>query len=425
MVAPSAPFRLGRAALLALGVAALALAAPEARAQAERAEAERPAPADTIRTAPLFDARVAAGHKPRRRGERPARRGPRPAPSAAPPSAPERAAAEAPRRRPTTAAGGAPQAPTAVQAPRRDLGTYRAAPLTASGARPRASQPAGRRTEGPPAAPRPEEARPPSPTYAPASLAVERPAPPPPAAAPAADPTPEASGAAPRPGGAPARPSFFDTRVASGHMEGASPASDGLFDTRVAEGHKDLPLPEPTVSGPFGVPEGALRLVDAQRGVVARRFSATSRRQRQYFPHIERTLLAYGLPSELKYVALIESGLDPQAVSHAGARGLWQIMPETAGDFGLDSMSVHTPTVATRTAAMYFGRLEKMFDGDWLLVLAAYNGGPGRVRSAVRAYERQHGRTPTFWDIRGRLPRETQEYVPRFLAAVEHFEADA
>ena len=347
----SAPFRL---AALGLALGACALAAPEAAAQEARREA---APADTVRPAPgLFDTRVAAGHKPRRRGAR--RPVARAAPDALPPPPP------------------------------RSTGTYEAAPLTPGGGSAVSSVPPPRGSQ----------------TAAPeASGAYEAP--------PLYDAVPE-------------RPAFFDSRIAWGHKDPASRSSDPLFDTRVAEGHKELPaLSE--FEGLFLVPAEAAAYVDAQQGIVARRFGGTARLQRRYFPAIERALAARELPHQLKYVALIESGLDPQAVSHAGARGLWQIMPATAGDFGLDSMAVHEPAAATRAAVLYLDRLHRMFDGDWLLALAAYNGGPGRVFAAVRAFERNMGRTPTFWEVRHRLPRETREYVPRFIAAVRHFEAEA
>ena len=216
------------------------------------------------------------------------------------------------------------------------------------------------------------------------------------------------------------RPQFFDARIAWGHKDPAQRGA-GLFDTEVAEGHKELPF---RAIAQFEVPEEAFALMDAQARHV-RSLTGTERLQARYFPAIERQLAALSLPAELKYVALIESRLDPDAVSEAGARGLWQIMPETAGDFGLDSMAVHDPTKATPVAALYLDRLQRMFGGIWMLALAAYNAGPGRVMRAMRDYERIVGRAPTFWEVRHRLPRETQHYVPRFLATVRHFEAGA
>ena len=220
----------------------------------------------------------------------------------------------------------------------------------------------------------------------------------------------------------PERPGFFDSRIAWGYKEPAERA-DPLFDFRVAEGHKELPSLD--LAGVFSVPATAMPLVEAQQRLVQRRFGGTARLQQRYFPAIEKALARQELPVELKYVALIESGLDVEAVSKVGARGIWQIMPETAGDFGLDSMDVHDPVRATPAAVLYLDRLHRMFDGDWLLALAAYNAGPGRVFSAVRDFERIVGRKPTYWEVRHRLPSETQEYVPRFIATVRYFAADA
>lgn len=243
---------------------------------------------------------------------------------------------------------------------------------------------------------------------------------PPPQASPQSEPLPAEP--SPEAEAVPASPSFFDTRIAWGHKAPVT-RTDPLFDTEIALGHKELPEPElAAIDATFGVPGDVFALIQAEVPRVAARYRGTQARQRRYFPAIERALAQRGLPSQLKYVALIESGLDPQAVSHAGARGLWQIMPATAGDFGLDSLEVHNVGRATTAAVLYLDQLHRMFDGDWLLAVAAYNGGPGRVFAAVRDYRRIVGRTPTFWEVRHRLPRETQEYIPRFLAAVRHFD---
>ncbi len=116
---------------------------------------------------------------------------------------------------------------------------------------------------------------------------------------------------------------------------------------------------------------------------------------------------------------MIESALNPQAESWAGAKGLWQFMPETAEEFGLDSLTVHQEAPSTEAAARYLRWLGGRFDGDWHLALAAYNCGVGRVERIVREVEAETGRSATFWEIRERLPRETQHYVPRFLAVAE------
>lgn len=166
-------------------------------------------------------------------------------------------------------------------------------------------------------------------------------------------------------------------------------------------------------------PEDAADVMAAEAAVARRHFGGARRRARSYFPMIERALARHGLPDDLKYVAVVESALDPLAVSHAGAEGMWQFMPATQADYGLDSLSVRDPAQATTAAARYLRSLGRMFDGDWQLALAAYNSGPGRVQRIARAYEAETGREATFWDIRDRLPRETQAYVPRWIAVAD------
>ena len=135
-----------------------------------------------------------------------------------------------------------------------------------------------------------------------------------------------------------------------------------------------------------------------------------------YMPIFEEALDAYGLPLELRYLPIIESALNPSAVSRAGASGLWQFMIATAKIYGLESNSLvderRDPIKATWAAAHY---LKDMFDiyRDWNLVIAAYNCGPGNVNKAIR---RAGGETD-YWKIYNYLPKETQGYVPAFIAA--------
>jgi membrane-bound lytic murein transglycosylase D len=134
-----------------------------------------------------------------------------------------------------------------------------------------------------------------------------------------------------------------------------------------------------------------------------------------YFPIYEKYLKKYGLPDELKYLSLIESGLNPKVISRAGAGGLWQFMPKTARvDFGLRIDEYiderFDPEAATEAACKYMKQLYRIF-GDWHLVLAAYNTGPGNVRRAIR---RCNG-GQTFWAIYDCLPRETRGYVPQYI----------
>lgn len=139
-----------------------------------------------------------------------------------------------------------------------------------------------------------------------------------------------------------------------------------------------------------------------------------------YFPLFKEVLDKYDLPLELKYVTIIESALNPVAKSHAGAGGLWQFMVRTGQIYDLDVSSFvderFDPIKATEAAAQHFVDLYKIY-GDWAMCLAAYNAGAGRVNRAIKA-----SRNGTdFWSIQAFLPRETQRYVPSFIAAAYVF----
>jgi membrane-bound lytic murein transglycosylase D len=130
---------------------------------------------------------------------------------------------------------------------------------------------------------------------------------------------------------------------------------------------------------------------------------------------MDHILLSYGLPAELKYLAVIESNLQNSAVSWVGARGPWQFMPETARQFGLVVNQYRDDRTdyykSTHAAARYLKILYDQVGGDWLLVIAAYNGGPGRVFSAIK-------RTGTrdFWALQYSLPTESRNHVKKFIA---------
>ena len=186
------------------------------------------------------------------------------------------------------------------------------------------------------------------------------------------------------------------------------------------------PVPEPEPEEPEIVIPVALRVPPHAENIVAahqRRMMqqygglrGMQRTSRHYFPMIARALRRRGVPQELKYVAVIESSLDPNAESEAGAIGLWQFIPETGAMYGLSEDGLRSPSQSTSAAARHLQRLGRMFNGDWQLVLAAYNSGGGRVRAAVRQVRGRLGRQPTFWDIYRYLPAETRNYVSKFIA---------
>lgn len=140
-------------------------------------------------------------------------------------------------------------------------------------------------------------------------------------------------------------------------------------------------------------------------------------RSKFYFPLFEQTLDRYDVPLEIKYLAVIESALNPKAKSRVGATGIWQFMFTTGKAYGLDVSSYvderSDPVKSTEAAAKYLGRLYKIF-GDWDLALAAYNSGPGNVNKAIR----RSGGFTNYWNLRTFLPRETAGYVPAFLATM-------
>lgn len=139
-------------------------------------------------------------------------------------------------------------------------------------------------------------------------------------------------------------------------------------------------------------------------------------RSKLYFDLFEKKLAEHDLPIELKYLAVIESGLRPQVKSRAGALGLWQFMYATGRMYGLEENSYiderMDPELATEAACRYLKKLYEIYN-DWNLALAAYNAGPGNVNKAIR----RSGNKLTYWEVRPFLPRETQGYVPNFIAA--------
>lgn len=142
-----------------------------------------------------------------------------------------------------------------------------------------------------------------------------------------------------------------------------------------------------------------------------------------YYPMFEEVLDRFDMPLELKHLAVVESALSPVAKSRVGAQGLWQFMYRTGKMYGLEIDSYKDdrmdPYKATVAACEYMNDLYKLY-GDWHLVLAAYNSGPGNVNKAIR----RSGGKKDYWEIRRFLPRETRGYVPAFIAvnyALNHY----
>jgi len=140
-----------------------------------------------------------------------------------------------------------------------------------------------------------------------------------------------------------------------------------------------------------------------------------------YFPLFEQELDNYDIPIEMKYLAIVESALNPRARSHVGATGLWQFMYGTGKQYDLDVSSYvderSDPIKSTEAACKFLSKLYDIYD-DWDLALAAYNSGPGNVNKAIR----RSGGYKNYWNIRRYLPRETAGYVPAFLATMYLFE---
>jgi membrane-bound lytic murein transglycosylase D len=173
----------------------------------------------------------------------------------------------------------------------------------------------------------------------------------------------------------------------------------------------DIPIPEhPKV----------LSYVEVMQGRMREYIQESLARGAKYMPMIQKVFRAEGLPLDLAYIPIIESSFKTNALSKASAKGPWQFMRPTAREHGLktdwfiDERS--DPEKSTVAAAKYLKTLSKMFDGDWNLVLAAYNGGPGRVSRAMKRAGHED-----FWRLSATtkyLPRETREYVPLILAAM-------
>ena len=202
---------------------------------------------------------------------------------------------------------------------------------------------------------------------------------------------------------------FFDCFVredSTATAEIPDPALDTLYAERLRALVSPIPLPyNYIVKGYIN------RYINPRYGTINRILGLSQ----YYFPLIEDALLREELPIELRALPIIESALQPTAVSPAGAVGLWQFMPSTGKSYGLEINSLvderRDPVRATEAACRYLKDLYAIYN-DWTLAIAAYNCGPGNVNKAIA---RSGGKT--FWEIYDYLPRETRGYVPAFIGA--------
>lgn len=195
------------------------------------------------------------------------------------------------------------------------------------------------------------------------------------------------------------------------HPNSAQPELEDAVRSDLEAGGHDIPIP---------LNQRVLDYIELFQGRLHDFLEDGMKRGGKYLPMIQQVFRAEGLPLDLAYVPLVESAFKPNALSRAKARGVWQFMSGTAVENGLrrnwyiDERS--DPEKATVAAAKYFGTLARLFDGDWHLALASYNGGPGRLQRALK-----RSGLDDFWRLAEKprvLPRETREYVPMILAAI-------
>lgn len=184
--------------------------------------------------------------------------------------------------------------------------------------------------------------------------------------------------------------------------------SDSVYEARIQ--HLDTKTPIDLVYNPY-VKQYINVYTKQRRQQMSRMMGLAA----YYFPVFEEVLDQFNLPLELKYLALVESALNPKAKSWAGATGLWQFMYNTGKEYNLKVSSYvderMDPYRATVAACEFFEKSYSVY-GDWSLVLASYNSGRGNVNKAIR----RSGGKRNYWQIRRFLPKETRSYVPAFIA---------
>jgi membrane-bound lytic murein transglycosylase D len=209
-------------------------------------------------------------------------------------------------------------------------------------------------------------------------------------------------------------PASIDELLAASATFLPTAPKQGLHDTVSTDlqtNQHDIPIP---------LNQRVLAFVELFQGRLHDFLQEGLERGAKYLPMIQDVLRAEGLPLDLAFVPLVESAFKPNALSRAKAKGVWQFMRGTGLENGLEQDwyidERSDPEKATVAAAKYLGTLANMFDGDWHLALASYNGGPGRLQRAMKA-----SNLTDFWAMAAKprlLPRETRDYVPMILAAV-------
>lgn len=201
-----------------------------------------------------------------------------------------------------------------------------------------------------------------------------------------------------------------------------------LADNRVLQGPDQdppeaaglsVPRSEPVFDFPVVENDKVRYFVEYYTGRARRTFEIWLERSARYMPMMRAIFAEAGLPEDLAYLAMVESGFNPKAYSWAHAVGPWQFIESTGKQYGLNNDWWHDerrdPEKATRAAARFLSDLHRAFDGDWYLAVASYNAGPGKLRQAVRKYQ-----TRDFWEISSRpyLRKETKNYIPKLLAVL-------
>ncbi|MCX6539419.1 MAG: LysM peptidoglycan-binding domain-containing protein [Acidobacteria bacterium] len=230
------------------------------------------------------------------------------------------------------------------------------------------------------------------------------------------------------------RISAFEMRtLAEGDGFAEKPTVPASIDQLLDQPTSDTPTPKPEIREvvaadlqttlhdvPIPLNDKVLSWIEVFQGRLHDWFQTSMQRGMPYLPMIQNTFRSQGLPLDLAYIPIVESAFRTDALSRASAKGFWQLMKGTATSLGLtqnwyiDERS--NPEKATLAAARYLKLLSEMFDGDWHLALASYNGGPGYIQRVVK----RKGQ-PDFWALADKaspLPRETREYVPMVLASI-------